>query len=373
MRDKYVTPEDHDLARTDELPVLAEDAIVAPPDAGFENDALDERADTARRRTVRMPMDPIQAAARRPELSGVQSLEETVKAVLQEFDEGRATRARLESAVAERDVELKALRADVTRQREELDALRARAGAPARAASPDDIESLTTYIAGSRERWEEMERLLGVQTERIGEMERELEQRVAREQALEKSVHDARAQVEDLRARVADTHAARQRADAEIGRLEKLLTDKERSIERQNERLTALQHELGDRVAALAKAQVANGAELRPVESETVDGTPPLPVLICLTSTKPERHVIDAPETLIGRGPDCAIRIVTHFVSREHAKLKHENGKVTIQDCGSKNGVFVNSIRVDRQELEHGDWITIGETQFRFLLEGAQA
>ena len=24
-------------------------------------------------------------------------------------------------------------------------------------------------------------------------------------------------------------------------------------------------------------------------------------------------------------------------------------------------------------ELEHGDWITIGETQFRFLLEGAQA
>ena len=112
--------------------------------------------------------------------------------------------------------------------------------------------------------------------------------------------------------------------------------------------------------------------ELRAVGSGIANGTP-LPVLICLTGAKPERHVLDAPETLIGRGADCGIRIVTHFVSREHARLRRENGKVIIQDCGSKNGVFVNSIRVDRHELEHGDWITIGETQFRFLLEGAQA
>jgi hypothetical protein len=33
--------------------------------------------------------------------------------------------------------------------------------------------------------------------------------------------------------------------------------------------------------------------------------------------------------------------------------------------------VFVNSVRVERQDLEHGDWVTIGETQFRFLYESA--
>jgi pSer/pThr/pTyr-binding forkhead associated (FHA) protein len=63
---------------------------------------------------------------------------------------------------------------------------------------------------------------------------------------------------------------------------------------------------------------------------------------------------------------------VTHSVSREHARLKHENGKVIIHDCGSRNGVFVNSVRVKRHELEHGDSITIGDAHFRFLLEGAQ-
>jgi hypothetical protein len=301
----------------------------------------------------------------------VQTLEETVKAVLHEFDEGRAAQARLETALEQRDGEIVELRAEIARQREELNALRAGAGDSGRTRAHDEIESLTAYIAGSRGRWDEMEQLLGSQTERVAEMERELEQRVTREQALERRVHEAHIQVEELRVKLAETHAGRQRADAELARLEKLLADKERSVDRQNERLTTLQHELNERVSALAKAQVTAvptvGAEPRPGNAAT-----PLPVLICLTSTKPERHVISPPEILIGRGPECAIRIVTHFVSREHARLRHENGKVIIQDCGSKNGVFVNSIRVDRHELAHGDWITIGESQFRFLLESAQ-
>jgi hypothetical protein len=268
------------------------------------------------------------------------------------------------------------LRSDIARQREELDALHAGVGESGRARAHDDIESLTAYIAGSRDRWDEMEQLLGSQTERVAEMERELEQRVTREQALERRVHEAHIQVEELRVKLAETHAGRQRADAELARLEKLLADKERSVDRQNERLTTLQNELSERVNALAKAQVTAiptaGAEPRPGNSVAGNSALPLPVLVCLTSTKPERHIVSAPEILIGRGPECAIRIVTHFVSREHARLRHENGKVIIQDCGSKNGVFVNSIRVDRHELQHGDWITIGESQFRFLLEGAQ-
>jgi pSer/pThr/pTyr-binding forkhead associated (FHA) protein len=29
--------------------------------------------------------------------------------------------------------------------------------------------------------------------------------------------------------------------------------------------------------------------------------------------------------------------------------------------------VFVNSVRVERQQLQQGDLLTIGETQFRFV------
>jgi pSer/pThr/pTyr-binding forkhead associated (FHA) protein len=38
-----------------------------------------------------------------------------------------------------------------------------------------------------------------------------------------------------------------------------------------------------------------------------------------------------------------------------------------IEDLGSRNGVFVNSVRVDRRQLQQGDLVTIGETQFRFV------
>jgi hypothetical protein len=27
----------------------------------------------------------------------------------------------------------------------------------------------------------------------------------------------------------------------------------------------------------------------------------------------------------------------------------------------------VNAVRIERQPLRHGDWVTIGETQFRFI------
>jgi hypothetical protein len=380
MRDKHAHTEmeDEDLARTDELPVLAEDAVViVPGDLPGDHDAADtaDTADTGPHPTIRIrALEPVPAAVRRQE-SSVQTLEETVKAVLHEVDESRASQARLEAAVELRDSELADLRAQVAQQLEEINALTAEAAADD--AAPDEVETLTAYIESSRERWDEMERQLNAQAERSAEMERELEQRVAREQALEQQAHEAQAQVKELRQKLAETLVGRKHADTELERLQKLLTEKEHALDRQNERLTTLQHDLSERVAALARAQIAAvptaAAELRPAGRGAVNGAAPLPVLICLTGTKPKRHVVNATETLIGRGPDCAIRIFTHFVSREHAKLKNENGKVIIHDCGSKNGVFVNSIRVDRHELQHGDWITIGETQFRFLLEGAQA
>jgi pSer/pThr/pTyr-binding forkhead associated (FHA) protein len=54
-------------------------------------------------------------------------------------------------------------------------------------------------------------------------------------------------------------------------------------------------------------------------------------------------------------------------VSREHARIVVAGSRVVVEDLGSTNGVFVNSVRIERQELRHGDLVTVGETQFRFL------
>ena len=91
------------------------------------------------------------------------------------------------------------------------------------------------------------------------------------------------------------------------------------------------------------------------------------PALVCLTGDAPKRFVLTKKAVVIGRGPHCDVQILTHFVSREHARVTLNEGRAVIEDAGSRNGVFVNSVRVERQALQQGDLITIGDTQFRFV------
>lgn len=52
-------------------------------------------------------------------------------------------------------------------------------------------------------------------------------------------------------------------------------------------------------------------------------------------------------------------------VSRFHARLLFDNGSLWIQDAGSRNGVFVNDVRVTgHQALRVGDKIRIGGHEF---------
>ena len=68
-----------------------------------------------------------------------------------------------------------------------------------------------------------------------------------------------------------------------------------------------------------------------------------------------------AGEMFIGRASECAVSIPVRWVSRQHARLRHENGKFVLYDEGSKNGVFVNGQRVVKpRPLEDGDVIQLG-------------
>ncbi len=70
----------------------------------------------------------------------------------------------------------------------------------------------------------------------------------------------------------------------------------------------------------------------------------------------------------IGRGHESDIRIASHFVSRIHAKVSTKGIATIIEDAGSKNGILVNSERVKRRVLRHGDVVNIGgELNLRFV------
>lgn len=93
----------------------------------------------------------------------------------------------------------------------------------------------------------------------------------------------------------------------------------------------------------------------------------PLAVLELQSGGSSARYGVDVTGVSIGRDPACSIVVSDPSVSRTHAKLSFDSGLFFVEDCSSKNGVFLNRKRVyGKVELEDGDLITIGPAVFRF-------
>ena len=67
-------------------------------------------------------------------------------------------------------------------------------------------------------------------------------------------------------------------------------------------------------------------------------------------------------DCLLGRSPDCMIVLTSARVSREHAVVRRAPAGLEIEDLGSRNGTWVNGVRIARrQRLRAGDRITLGD------------
>ncbi len=73
--------------------------------------------------------------------------------------------------------------------------------------------------------------------------------------------------------------------------------------------------------------------------------------------------------TTIGRTPDNDLCIDAEFISRHHAVVLVSTSGTVLEDLNSTNGVYVNGVRVTRQQLSDGDLVTIGKTGFRYILK----
>jgi diguanylate cyclase (GGDEF)-like protein len=73
-----------------------------------------------------------------------------------------------------------------------------------------------------------------------------------------------------------------------------------------------------------------------------------------------EMYRLRADRVVVGRGDKTDVRIVDDGISREHAALQREGGKVVLVDLGSTNGTYWNGVRVSRQDLADGDKISVG-------------
>jgi len=98
---------------------------------------------------------------------------------------------------------------------------------------------------------------------------------------------------------------------------------------------------------------------------------PAAPRLIRLDGEFTREYLLTAAELTIGRAAKADICIDEVFVSRIHARVRVTGAAVTVEDAGSRNGVNVNSARIDGpRRLRDGDILAIGRLRLQFIDPG---
>jgi S1-C subfamily serine protease len=72
--------------------------------------------------------------------------------------------------------------------------------------------------------------------------------------------------------------------------------------------------------------------------------------------------------TNIGRSETNDIILPSPAVSKEHAKIKYEDGQFVIYDLASTNGTYVNGVKINKRALSDGDEITFGDVKTKFKI-----
>lgn len=87
------------------------------------------------------------------------------------------------------------------------------------------------------------------------------------------------------------------------------------------------------------------------------------------TEAEPAREIpVEKEEFLIGRAPDCDLRLPLAGVSRHHCMLRVAPDEVTVIDLGSSNGTYLNGQRVRSQAtLRSGDELQL--ENFSYLVD----
>lgn len=75
--------------------------------------------------------------------------------------------------------------------------------------------------------------------------------------------------------------------------------------------------------------------------------------------------VLHRPVLLVGRHPECDVRLDRPQVSRRHCCLAQAYDRLLIRDLGSRNGVRVNGRSVGESQLHPGDEVAIAQLIYR--------
>ena len=73
---------------------------------------------------------------------------------------------------------------------------------------------------------------------------------------------------------------------------------------------------------------------------------------------------LDEAPASVGRDREADLCLDECHVSRQHCEIERVDGGVVVRDTDSKNGTFVNGLRVSEAALKPGDKLTVGAISF---------
>jgi hypothetical protein len=71
-------------------------------------------------------------------------------------------------------------------------------------------------------------------------------------------------------------------------------------------------------------------------------------------------HELGDQPVVIGRDPECDLFFADKKLSRHHARVERVGTRVRLVDLGSRNGTWVNEVRVEDRDLSPGDEVRLG-------------
>jgi predicted component of type VI protein secretion system len=79
-----------------------------------------------------------------------------------------------------------------------------------------------------------------------------------------------------------------------------------------------------------------------------------------------KKLVLSQPQVIIGRSPECHIRLASADISKQHCLLRSTPEGIFVLDLGSRNGTFVNGQVIGHETLlEPGDLLRVGPMEFQ--------
>jgi predicted component of type VI protein secretion system len=80
-----------------------------------------------------------------------------------------------------------------------------------------------------------------------------------------------------------------------------------------------------------------------------------------------EREWLLVSNVVVGRDPMCDISEPDSLLSRRHAEFVVSSESVLVRDLGSRNGIFINGVKVAESRIQPGDAVQIGNLIMRYV------